>query len=184
MRKAGALIAIAASLAGCQTQQAMLQQQTSALTLSANSLAQRQVQMRRFDTTDETSLLAAAAGVMQDLGFTIEETTAGAGLVIGAKDRDAVEAGQVAGQLFFAAVITAMGGTANPVWDSTQKIRLSVSTKLSADKAATIARVTFQRVVRNNNNQLSKLETIDDPLIYQRFFEKLTQAVFLEAHEI
>ena len=54
----------------------------------------------RFDTKDEGAILAAAAGVMQDLGFTIEETQAKAELVSGSKDRDAVEAQQVAGQIF------------------------------------------------------------------------------------
>lgn len=171
-------------VAGCQAEQTVIQQQSAALTLSANGLAQRQSQMRRFETGDETALLAAAAGVMQDLGFTIEETNSPAGLVIGSKDRDAVEAGQVAGQLFFAAMITALGGKSDPVWDATQKIRISIATKPSGDKSATIARVTFQRVVWNNKNQLTKLETIDDPVIYQQFFEKLAQSAFLEANQI
>lgn len=178
------ILAAAVLAAGCQTQQAVIQQQTAALTLSADSLALRQAQMRRFDTTDEAVVLAAATGVMQDLGFMIEESKAAAGLVIGSKDRDAVEAGQIAGQLFFATMIAAMGGKADPVWDATQKIRVSIATKPSGDKAATVARVTFQRVVWNTKNQLSKLETIDDRTIYQQFFDKLAQSVFLEAHQI
>lgn len=176
-------VALAIMLCGCQ-HGTVVQQQTAALTLSGNSMAQRQAQMRRFDTKDEKMLLSASAGVMQDLGFNIEETTASAGLIMGSKDRDAVEAGQMAGQLFFAALITAAGGRADPTWDHIQKIRISVSTKPSADKSATVARVTFQRVVWNNKNQMAKAETLDDPLIYQQFFERLSKSVFLEAHEI
>ena len=185
MRKALTLaIAASALLAGCQGDNSV-QQQKAALTLSGQALDQRQMQIRRFDTVDESGLLSAAAAVMQDLGFTIEESKVGAGLVIGAKDRDAVEAGQVAGQLFFAALITAMGGTATPSWDATQKIRLSVAVRPSGERiGSTAARVTFQRVVWNQNNQLSKLETIDEPAIYRQFFDRLSQAVFLEAHEI
>lgn len=178
------MTALAVLLGGCQTNGNSAQNQKAALTLSGDALAQRQIQMRRFDTTDELRLLSAATGVMQDLGFTIEETMAGTGIVIGAKDRDAVEAGQMAGQLFFAALIAAAGGKANPSWDATQKIRLSVATKPSTETGAMVARVTFQRVVWNQNNQLTKLETISDPLIYRQFFDRLAQSVFLEAHEI
>lgn len=184
MRVAVSVLTLAALLGGCQANQAMVERQTAALSLTSDSLAQRQVQMRRFDSRDETALLAAGAAVMQDLGFTIEEAEKGAGLIVGAKDRDAVEAGQVAGQVFFAALITAMGGRANPVWDQTQKIRLSLTARPSADRSGTMMRVTFQRVVWNNRSQVSKLETIDDPVIYQQFFDRLSQAVFLEAHHI
>jgi hypothetical protein len=151
-------LVLALALAGCQT---TVEQQTSALTLGPQSEARH-----------------------QDLGFTIEETSAGGGLIVGAKDRDAVEAGQVAGQIFLAAVIAAMGGKSNPVWDNVQKIRISVVTKQSADKSAVIVRVNFQRMVWNTKNQVSRAETINDPIIDQQFFDKLSQAVFLEAHQI
>jgi hypothetical protein len=183
MRRSLQWFLLALLLGGCQ-QPTAVEQQTAALTLSAESLAERQLQVRRFDTSDEMVLLAAAAGVMQDLGFTIEETTSKAGLVSGSKDRDATEAGEVAGQLVFAVLIAALGGQPDPTWDHVQKIRISVATRLSADRTATIARVTFQRVVWNTKHQISKLETLDAPLMYQSFFDKLSQSVFLEAHQI
>jgi len=178
-----ALLLSLALLSGCQHNNSV-EAQTNALKLTNNSLAQRQQQLRRFDTKDERMLLSAAAGVMQDLGFLIQETSAGAGLIIAEKDRDAVEAGQVAGQIFLAVLVAALGGQADPLWDQTQKIRISVATRPSADASGLIARVTFQRVIWNNKNQLSKLETLDDPKIYQEFFERLSQSIFLEAHEI
>jgi hypothetical protein len=177
-----ALIALGVLVAACQ--QNSVQQQTAALTLSADSFAQRQAQLRRFDTTDETLLLNAAAGVMQDLGFTIEETSAKAGLVIGSKDRDAVEAQQVAGQVILVLLAAAAGVRADPIYDNLQKIRVSIATRRAADKGGTVARVTFQRVVWNNKSQVSKLETIDDAQIYREFFDRLSQSVFLEAHQI
>jgi len=45
-------------------------------------------------------------------------------------------------------------------------------------------RVTFQRVIRNTAGQISRQEQINEPEIYQEFFDKLSQAVFLEAHEL
>jgi hypothetical protein len=118
------------------------------------------------------------------LEFTIEETNAGSGLVVGSKDRDAVEAGQVAGQVFLVALAATLGVKADPVWDKTQKIRVSIVTKPSSDRSAVVVRVNFQRVVWNTKNQVSHIETIDDPIIHQKFFDNLAQAVFLEAHQI
>jgi len=128
-------------------------------------------------------LLSASAAVLQDLGFTIDESSAKTGLIVASKDRSAIEAGQVAGQIFMAALITALGGHADPTWDRDQKIRISVVTR-PLTSGWTLVRVTFQRIVRNTKNQLTKAETINDPIIYQQFFDKLKQSVFLEAHQI
>ncbi|HYD69564.1 hypothetical protein [Azospirillum sp.] len=182
-RRAAACALVMAMLGACQ-QTAAVKEQAAALTLAPESLGQRQMQTRRFDTADERAILAAAAGVLQDLGFTTEETTASAGLIVGSKDRDAVEAGQVAGQVFFALLVAAMGGRADPVWDANQKIRLSVVTKPTADRSGIVVRATFQRVIWNTKNQVSRVETISAPEIYQQFFDRLSQSVFLEAHQI
>jgi hypothetical protein len=45
-----------------------------ALMLSPESLQDRQLQTRIFETDDEKKLLAAAAAVLQDTGFTIEDS--------------------------------------------------------------------------------------------------------------
>lgn len=177
------VLAIAiALLTGCQHTANTVAQQTSALTLTTDSMAQRQSQTRRFDNANETVLLTASAGVLQDLGFTIEESTAQAGFIVASKDRDAVEAGQVASQIMLAAFITALGGRADPVWERNQKIRISVATKPSG--ADVVVRVTFQRIIWNTKNQVSRVESINDPKIHQEFFDKLSQSVFLEAHQI
>jgi len=169
--------------AACQPE-AMQERHRAALTLSAESLTMRQAQIRRFDTKDELSILAASAGVLQDLGFLIEESAAAAGLIVGSKNRDAVETAQVTGQLVLAALIIALGGRADPVWERDQRIRISVATRPAPRDAGMIVRVTFQRVIWNTKNQISRVESIEDPEIYREFFDKLAQSVFLEAHEI
>ncbi len=148
-----------------------------ALELSPESMQQRQLQTRRFDTQDEKKILIASAQVLQDLGFTLEESAPEVGVVVGSKDRDAVETAQVA-----LAILAALGGKSVPI-DEKQKIRVSVVTRPINSKEIA-ARVTFQRVVWNSYGQVSKTEPLDDPKLYQEFFDKLSQSVFLTAQEI
>ena len=151
-----------------------------ALQLSPESLKQRQLQTRRFDTKDEANILSASAQVLQDLGFNLDESETKLGVIVASKDRDAREAGQIAG----AVVMLILFGVAMPV-DINQKIRVSLVTKPVGENEESMAvRVTFQRIVWNDQKQISKLETLDDPKLYQEFFERLSKAVFLEAHEI
>ena len=46
-----------------------------AMTLKAESLQQRQLQTRRFDTGDESKILSACASLLQDLGLKIDEAS-------------------------------------------------------------------------------------------------------------
>ena len=149
-----------------------------ALKLSSESLQQRQSQSRRFETGNETKLLQAGAQVLQDLGFNIDESETKLGVIVGSKQRDATEAGQIAG----AVVMAVLFGAAVPV-DDTQTIRASLVT-YPVDKSETSLRVTFQRVVVNTQGQVSKIEGLTDPKMYQDFFDKLSQSVFLTANQI
>lgn len=141
---------------GCQPQYGS--RPTAALTLSSDSLPLRQMQMRRFDTTDEPMMLASVTGVLQDLGFTIDESNASTGLAVGSKER--------------------------PAWGANQVIRVSVSTKRSVEASGIVVRVTFQRIFMRTSTTYSRAETLTDPTLYQRFFDNLSQSVFLEAHQI
>ncbi len=149
-----------------------------ALQLTHESFELRHLQTRSFETPNEKKLLTAGAGVLQDLGFNIDESETGLGVIVGSKDRDATEAGQVAAMI----LVAALGGGAMPI-DRNQKIRASLVT-YPAGKGQTKLRVTFQRIVWNTQGQVSKTQSIKDPAIYQEFFEKLSKSVFLEAHEI
>ncbi len=52
------------------------------------------------------------------------------------------------------------------------------------DSGESTVRVTFQRVIFNTQGQVTLREQINEPELYQQFFDKLSQAVFLEAHEL
>jgi hypothetical protein len=178
MRGGALILAIVLVCSGCQTDS--VQQHTAALTLSGDSLAHRQMQSRRFDTRDERMLLSAAAGLLQDLGFSLEESSLSTGLLVASKNRWALDENQA----FLAALVAAFGGQREAVWDRDQKIRVSLVTTPVRDAPATVARVTFQRAIYNSQGVVSRAETINDVTIYREFFDKLSKSVFLEAHEI
>ena len=151
-----------------------------ALQLSSESLKTRQLQTRRFDTKEEATILSASAQVLQDLGFNLDESETKLGVIVASKDRDATEAGQIVGAVLIAVIF----GVSVPV-DKLQKIRVSLVTRpIKGETESMAVRITFQRLIWNDRGQISKLETLDDAKIYQEFFEKLSKAVFLEAHEI
>lgn len=149
-----------------------------ALTLSQESLQNRQMQTRKFETLDESKLLNASAAVLQDLGFEIEEANAPLGVLVGSKMRDATDAAQVT-----FAVLAAMGGRPVPI-DKEQKMRASLVTQPLPNGKETKVRITFQRIVYNTQGQVTKAEAIIDPLAYQEFFAKLSKSAFLEANQI
>lgn len=148
-----------------------------ALILKPETLEDRQIQTRFFDTNDEAKIISACAALLQDLGFNLDESETKLGFILGTKDRSAVDAGQVVGAFAFA-ILT---GAVLPI-DNNQKMRACLITKPIGENRIAV-RVTFQRIVWNTNGQISKREGMMDPKQYQEFFEKLSKAVFLEAHQ-
>lgn len=177
-----AALAAAAALVGCE--QASLQQRHAAALTVTQTAAERQLGQRRYETRDERMVLQAASGVLQDLGFIIDESAPGSGLLIASKQRDATEAGQVASQVILVMLAAVAGARVDPVWERDQRIRVSLVTRPATDGRSTLARVTFQRVIWNTKNQISRVESISDPAIYRKFFDELSQSCFLEAHDI
>ncbi|MEQ8193037.1 MAG: hypothetical protein RIB59_00970 [Rhodospirillales bacterium] len=146
-------------------------------------LTLRAMQSRRFDTLDTGKLIEASAATLQDLGFTINETSKQHGVLSGSKERDAVEAGQVTAQVILA-VLAALGGSSHTMmYDETQKINVTLVVNKSGGKSSLI-RVFFDRHISNNFGQLWKAEAIKEPEIYQAFFKKLSASTFLEANKI
>lgn len=166
-------VALLVLVTGCQTVIP-----PEALQLSQQSLQERQAQTRRFNTNDEKKLLQAGAQTLQDLGFNIDESETEVGVIVGSKQRDATEAGQVAG----AVVMAVLFGASVPV-DENQTIRASLVTN-PVGKNETALRVTFQRIVINTAGKVSKIESLGEPKMYQEFFDKVSQSVFLTANEI
>jgi hypothetical protein len=178
-RTAMLAIALTAGLSGCETMP------RNALMLEPESLANRQLQTRRFEGLSEKDALAAGAAVLQDMGFSITESETSLGVVVGNKDRSAVSAGQQVG-----AVLVALLGGGAMATDKNQKITASLVTRpLSDDRGETasnafLVRVTFARIVWNTQNQVTRAEQLNDVELYDGFFDKFSKSVFLEGHKI
>lgn len=149
-----------------------------ALALSPESLKNRQLQTRIFETNDERMLLTASAALLQDSGYTIEESEVSCGVIVSTRDRDVTETGEVVGSIALGICLGA------PVpYDTRQKVEASLVTKPIDGKRIAV-RITFQHIVWNDQGGISKREQINDPEIYKEFFAKLSKSVFLTAHEI
>lgn len=149
-----------------------------ALTLQPEAVYLRRLQTRRFDTTNESELLQASLGVLQDLGFELDESESDLGLLVASKTRDATDPGQLASKI----IMNVMTGD-TLVIDAMQRIRVSLITRVISSHESTV-RVTFQRIVWDEQGRISRSESLEDPELYQEFFFKLSKAVFLEAHGI
>jgi hypothetical protein len=151
-----------------------------AFRMSATALEDRQMQSRRFDSTDETSILAASVGVLQDLGYALDVSNADLGVLTASKELDASNAGQLAAMI----LVAALGGGSKPI-DDNQKVRVSLVINESLEnKGSSVVRITINRFIWNTKGQITRAETLKEPALYQAFFAKLSKATFLEAHEI
>lgn len=168
-----AVFVVASFLSGCVNQMAR-----EALTLQPEALEQRRVQTRRFETQSEHELLTASLEVLQDLGFSVDETEPDLGLIVASKNRDASSTGEMIG-----AFIIGAAGDTQVSYNVEQRIRASVVTR-GLGKSGTSVRVTFQRIVWNNLGEISINESIEEPKLYQEFFAKLSNSVFLTAFDI
>lgn len=142
----------------------------------------RALQSRNFDTLKTEDLIQASAATLQDLGFTIGEVSKDYGLLIGSKDRDAVETGQIAVQTGLVILAAIAGSQYNPTYDQTQKINVTVVVNKIDDKSSQV-RVFFDRHFTNNYGELWRADLITDAEIYQQFFEKLAASAFLEENQ-
>lgn len=175
MKKIAISIVVLAALAlsGCQTKPP-----PGAFALSPTSIEDRQIQSRFFETEDEVALLSSGIGVLQDMGYTLDESEKNAGLLTASKTVDATDGKQIALAIFAAAF-----GASVPI-DTKQNIKVSFVTFPSKTKNGFIARTTFQRVVSNSNGGISRVETLKNSELYEEFYLKLSKSVFLEAYSI
>lgn len=169
------VVACALGITGCATTAP-----ENLFQVAETSLQDRQMQSRFFETSNEVELLSAGVAVLQDMGYSIDETETKSGVVTASKTVDATNNTQIAG-----AVLLAVLGGGNMSIDSQQQIKVSFVTLPSKNnKNGYLARATFQRIVTNTQGQVTKAETMKTEELYAEFFNKLSKSVFLEAQKI
>jgi hypothetical protein len=157
-----------------------------ALRLPPEAAADREAQTRRYEGITERTLLAAGASVLQDLGFAIDASETRLGIVVASKERSAIDEREItAAYLVTLLSILALSPT-EPTYANRQLLRVALVTRPvpggTAGAGATLVRVTFQRSVFDNTDRLMRLEPVTGPELYQQFFDRLSQGVFLKVH--
>jgi hypothetical protein len=183
--KTGCIVLLCLAVAGCATiPKGFLKPEKDALQL-------RQLETRQYDTKDDEKIIKAVAGLLQDLGFTLDSSETKLGFVAASKKADATNGGQIAGAvaldvLGVAACLFGVPAYTNAYsrCEKAQLVKASVIVQPSLDGSKMVVRATFQRLVWNMTDKLSKIETISEPQIYKKFYDGLSKAIFLEAQQI
>ncbi len=182
----GVLVIAALALAGCNSVPA------GVLRLTPDTDRNRELQTRHFDDVKESDLLAAGAGVVQDLGFTLDESESRLGLISASRrlvSHRPLNATEALSGVALTAMIPWLGGPSlayNAVAGikEPQAVRISLVTTPDrhGTKQGSLLRVTAQRIVYMDEKfALVKLvEPMNDPKFYEEFFTRLRQSTFLE----
>lgn len=171
-------------LAGASLLSACVTLPPNAFVVTSEQLARRQIETRKYEGIKEENLLVASSNVLQDLGYTLENSESKLGVLTASKQRDATHGGEVAA----AVLLALLGGGATPISkDQTIRVALVVRpVQATTDNNPTnshFVRITFQRVVtRTDNSKFA--ETLTDKTLYEGFFEKLSKSIFLEAQKV
>jgi hypothetical protein len=154
-----------------------------ALLLREENPARRKLQSRRFETKDEPALLTAAVAILEELGFTIDQKSVELGLIAGSKKESPYNVGGMATSAAVAVITSALSFPTTIPYSKDRLIRASLSASRGEDGNRTILRLTFQLVVWDTEGKVDKSELLEEPKAYHAFFDKLSKAAALEAHE-
>ncbi len=185
-----------------------------AFDVSPDMMAQRQIESRKFTGISEEEILIASSNVLQDMGFNLENTEVKLGVLTANKQREATNAGEIAGAIIMAVIFKVNMATSK---DQTIRVALvikpapsesmigtlysgasntsePVATKPAKGKkapAVAVAAAPESYIVRvtfqrivRRTDNSTYAETIKDPDLYQEFFDKLSKSVFIEAQKL
>lgn len=186
MRRPGAILAllvVPGLLSSCATSQ------PEYFSPSQSSVAARKMQARIYSSVDESDVMSAAASVLQDMGYSIDEVEARLGVLSASKRADATNRLQAFGTLTLDSMkcaltfLMACSGNYYGEIDDVQDIRLTLVSMPKDDGSVTV-RVTIQRRIYDKRGRLTEQSTITDLDVYESLFAKLSKAVFLEEQGI
>ena len=148
------------------------------------------MQSRRFDVGENDVVLNGSLSVLQDMGYSITSGNRQLGLLTAKKKAEVLPPGLehalAEAALVTTTIILSLLTGQDMVTDLPEQVEQTIFVSLLVSGNAenqTLVRLSIDRDMRYDNGR-----TIPDhtelPLIYQEFFEKLSRAVFLEAHQL
>jgi hypothetical protein len=158
--------------------------------LPASSQSVREAQTRKFDVPAETNILQASVALMQDMDYNFDTIDYQLGVLVASKVVDADSALKNAGLIaadIAMILLSALGGSSSvgggAYLGADDQIKLTatlvVLPSLEEDGHYT-ARVTIQSELLDKMDRVKKVVMIEDPVVYQEIFEKLSKSLFLE----
>jgi len=158
----------------------------SALRLPESTLELRSIQTRSFEAESEAAILAATVAAMQDMEYNIDTVQIDLGVITASKTTDASSNSAVVGYTMLE-LLCAVGGT---YCDTSGKIPDKFTTTITmvvlpslARRGEFTARITLHYVTINTLGQVIQRESIVEAEIYQQVFERLSNAIFIQANE-
>jgi hypothetical protein len=157
--------------------------------LPQSSLSEREAQTRTFDVSDDSKIFQASVALLQDMEYNIDAIEQPLGALSASKVVDADSALQKAGLVaadVALAILSVISGTsvvggayAGADDEISLKITLVVLPSMAREGQYT-ARITIQRVLIDKSERVKEVGLIEDPLVYQEVFEKLSKSLHLE----
>lgn len=155
---------------------------------AADAQMDRERQTRRFDGVTEPELLTASVSVLQDLGFTVNRSSAPLGLILADKNREAKATEQKAAIMILMMFAASMGsgGHATPNFpmyeEQTISAMLTIRPLPGQGERSHILRVTFHRLIRQP--LVMEAGILREAELYNAFNELLSKAIFLQEHKL
>lgn len=162
------------SLVGCST--------VDIFTLSPDYLQQRQIESRVFTTDNEELILLSSVEVLQDIGYIFTESSHELGILTATCNRKADNAEAKEALATIVTVLGVLCGSNQQLpYEHEQCILVSVVTRKV--KNGTLVRTTFARKVFRTDGTFY-IQRIVDPEIYEGFYKRLSQSIFLTENAI
>ena len=177
------LLVISSLLSSCGTTQ------PEYFSPSQSSVAARKMQARVFTSVEEPDVMSAAAAVLQDMGYTIDEVDLPLGVISASKRANATNRMQAFGTLTLDSMkcvltfLMVCNGEHYGEIDDVQDIRLTF-VSMPKGNGDVAVRITIQRTIYDKRGRIAEQSTISDADVYKSLFAKLSKAVFLEQQGI
>ena len=180
-----AALLLVGSVAGCTS----IPEEAYQLPPSSQSV--RDAQTRTFEVPDEANILQVAVALMQDMEYNFDTIEYELGVLSGSKVVDADSLAQLTGAVVADIVLVTLsvftGMNLGGVYAGTDdeiglRITLVVLPSLESEVQYT-ARITIQSELIDKGGRVKKVHMIENPVVYQEIFQKLSKSLFLAGVE-